>query len=65
MGWIFASGFVLLALLALAASKRMTRLALELAAAILLAGIAGYAWQGSPAMPGNPVSHAPAAGLRP
>jgi hypothetical protein len=45
-----------LALGALHRSGRCSRLALELAAALLLAGLAGYAWQGSPAMPGQPAA---------
>ena len=57
MGWLFAAIFAALALLALWLSKRASRLALELAGALLLVGLAGYAWQGSPTMPGNPVSH--------
>lgn len=59
MGWIFALGFAAMSLLALAANKRVPRLALELAAAFLLVGIAGYAWQGSPDMLGNPIARGP------
>lgn len=55
MGWIFAFVFAALAWGALYLSGRCPRMALELAAALLLVGIAGYAWQGSPDMPGNPV----------
>jgi len=58
MGWIFAIGFAALSLLALHLSGRCSRLALELGAAMLLAGIAGYGWQGSPDLPGHPVHHA-------
>jgi cytochrome c-type biogenesis protein CcmH len=56
MGWLFALGFALLVYLGLALSKRCSPGALRLAAAGLLLGVAGYAWQGSPGMPGHPVS---------
>ncbi len=55
MGWLFAFTFAVITWLALYFSKRCSRLALELSAAVLLIGIAGYGWQGSPDMPGNPV----------
>jgi hypothetical protein len=55
-GWIFAAGFPALALVALHLSGRCSRLALELAATVMLAGVAGYAWQGSPDMAGQPVA---------
>jgi cytochrome c-type biogenesis protein CcmH len=58
MGWIFVLGFAALTFAALYFSRRCSRLALELSGAILLIGVAGYAWQGSPDMPGNPISHA-------
>jgi len=57
---VFAIAFAALSLVALWRSKRANRLALELAGALLLVGLAGYAWQGSPSMPGNPVSHSQA-----
>lgn len=60
-GWIFAGLFAALALGALHLSGRCSRLALELAAALLLAGLAGYAWQGSPGMPGEPAAAMPRA----
>ncbi len=56
MGWLFALGFAGLTFIALARSGRCSRLALELSGAILLAGVAGYAWQGSPDMAGHPVT---------
>ncbi len=56
MGWLFAILFAVLTLAGLHASKRCPRLALEIAAAALLIGLAGYGWQGSPAMPGVPVA---------
>jgi cytochrome c-type biogenesis protein CcmH len=57
MGWTFAFGFAAISFAALYLSGRCSRLALELAGAALLVGIAGYAWQGSPDMPGHPVTH--------
>ena len=56
MGWLFASAFAALALAGLHLSGRCPRPALELAAALLLAAIAGYGWQGSPDLPGNPAA---------
>ena len=58
MGWIFAILFGTLAFAALSLSGRCSRLALEIVAAAILIGIAGYGWQGSPAFPGHPVSAA-------
>lgn len=55
MGWIFAIGFAAIALAALWISTKGQRLVIELAAAMLLVGLAGYAWQGSPDTPGQPV----------
>ena len=55
MGWVFTFLFAALALGGLHLSGRCPRLALEIAAAALLAGLAGYAWQGSPDMAGAPV----------
>lgn len=59
MGWVFVIGFALMVFAVLWRSGRCSRLALEVAAAALLVGIAGYGWQGSPDMPGSPVSRAP------
>ena len=56
MGWLFVLGFAGLAFLGLRATKRFSRDALLFAAAALLVGVAGYAWQGSPGMAGHPVS---------
>ena len=54
MGWLLAFGIAAAAFAALYFSGRCSRLALEVSAAALLLGLAGYAWQGSPSMPGNP-----------
>ncbi len=56
MGWIFVIGFGALVFAAIYFSHRASRLALEIVVAALLIGVAGYAWQGSPDMPGQPVS---------
>lgn len=56
MGWLFALLFATLSLAALWRSGRCSRLALELAVAVVLIGLAGYGWQGSPDLPGQPVA---------
>jgi len=56
MGWLFAIALALAAFAGLRASRRCPRQALEIAAAAILVGLAGYAWQGSPDMPGKPVA---------
>ena len=56
MGWFFALLFAALSLIALWQSKNAPRVAIELAAALILAALAGYAWQGSPSLPGSPRS---------
>lgn len=56
MGWVFMIGSAAIAFAALWLSGRCSRPVLELAAAALLVAIAGYGWQGSPDMAGNPVS---------
>lgn len=55
MGWVFVIGLAALSMLALYLSGRCSRMALEVAAAALLIGVAGYGWQGSPNMAGQPV----------
>jgi len=57
MGWIFVAVFAAISFLALYLSGKCSRLALELSGAILLVGVAGYGWQGSPDMPGHPVTN--------
>lgn len=56
MGWAIALGFAVLAMAGLALSGRMTRPALMIAGAAMLAALAGYASQGNPDMAGTPVS---------
>lgn len=57
-GWIFAIGLGACSFAGLYFSKRCSRLALELAGAAILVALAGYGWQGSPDMAGNPVTPA-------
>jgi cytochrome c-type biogenesis protein CcmH/NrfG len=54
MGWLILFAFVALALLALWRLGGLRGPALQFAAAALLFGVAGYAWQGSPGQPGDP-----------
>lgn len=61
MGWVLALLFAALAWLGLYASGRCSRLALEIAAAALLAGLAGYGWQGNPDLAGRTPELPPAA----
>jgi cytochrome c-type biogenesis protein CcmH len=56
MGWIFVIGLAALAFAGLYFSRRCSRMALEIGAAALLVGIAGYGWQGSPDVAGHPVA---------
>ena len=58
MGWFITLALTALSFGFLYYSKQCSRQALEICAAALLIGIAGYAWQGSPDMEGNPVSRA-------
>lgn len=54
MGWLMLAAIALLAGLALVALRYPRRLWTVPATAIML-GAAGYAWQGSPGLPGHPV----------
>ncbi len=56
MGWLFVIIFAALTLIGLKWSGRLSRIALELTAVAVLVGVAGYAWQGSPSLPGSPVA---------
>lgn len=64
MGWVFASIFAAASFLGLYMSGRSSRLALELAAVAVLVALAGYGWQGSPDLPGQPTSPAMQTGTR-
>lgn len=55
-GWIMPVLMATLTWLGLYASKRCSRLALELASAALLAALAGYGWQGQPGVVGMPIA---------
>ena len=55
MGWLLAIGLAGLTFLGLVLSRRCSRMALELAGAAVLIALAGYSWQGSPGMAGQPV----------
>lgn len=54
MGWIIAITLALLLLVAMLMVGRLPRTAWEMTAAALLLGLAGYAWQGNPALRGSP-----------
>lgn len=56
MGWAIVSVMAILVGLALWRWGRLPRAAFEAVAAALLVGLAGYALQGSPNQPGNPVT---------
>lgn len=59
MGWLLLMAICGATLFGLWHFGRMARPALELIAAALTLAIAGYAWQGSPGMKGNPVAPPP------
>jgi cytochrome c-type biogenesis protein CcmH len=61
MAWLVLILFAALTALGLWKFGRMPRSALELAGAALMLGLAGYAWQGSPSLPGHPVQSAESA----
>ncbi|WP_197276955.1 tetratricopeptide repeat protein [Sphingomonas profundi] len=54
MGWIILLAMALAVGVALWRFAALPKGALELVAAALLLGVAGYAWQGSPGLPGKP-----------
>jgi cytochrome c-type biogenesis protein CcmH/NrfG len=62
MGWIILIALVAIAFALLWRFANLPRTALELLGAALLIGLAGYAWQGSPAQSGSPVTSREAAG---
>lgn len=62
MGWVLTIGLAGLTFLGLILSRRCSRMALELAGAAILIALAGYSWQGSPGLAGQPVERTVAAG---
>lgn len=56
MGWITVLAFAAVALALLWRYGRLSRTEVELAAAALVLGIVGYAWQGTPGEPGHPLA---------
>jgi cytochrome c-type biogenesis protein CcmH len=52
MGWLFLLVFAGLTFAGLWRSRLLNRTALEIATVAILVGLAGYAWQGSPNLPG-------------
>lgn len=58
MTWFFVLITILLIGWGLWRFAKMPRAMLEMTGAALLLGVAGYAWQGSPVQPGNPVKAA-------
>ena len=56
MGWLFLFGFAVIVLAILWRFAGMRGSALELVGAALLLGITGYAWQGTPGLPGKPTA---------
>ena len=61
MGWVLFLVFASATGLALWRSRKLDRNGLELTGAALLLALAGYAWQGSPTVLGNPVKAVDAA----
>jgi cytochrome c-type biogenesis protein CcmH len=55
MGLLIAALFAALAMLGLWLSGRCTGPALQICAVAVLLALAGYGWQGNPAMPGKPI----------
>ena len=53
-GWLIAAAFAFCLMALLIAVGRIPRMSWELTAAAVLLGLAGYAWQGSPGLPGQP-----------
>ncbi len=56
MGWLLLLIFVGVTALGFWKFGHMPRSALELTGAALMLGLAGYAWQGNPSLPGHPVA---------
>jgi cytochrome c-type biogenesis protein CcmH len=62
MGWLFMLVLAVLTFAGLWRSRLLNRTALEITAVATLIGIAGYAWQGSPNLPGVSTANGAAAG---
>ncbi len=62
MGWLFILAFAALTFAGLLRSRLLNRTALEITAVALLIGLAGYAWQGSPNLPGVTTANSAPAG---
>jgi hypothetical protein len=62
MGWLFMLVFAVLTFAGLLRSRMLNRTGLEITAVAMLIGIAGYAWQGSPSLPGVSTATSAAAG---
>lgn len=62
MGWIILLALIAVAFALLWRFANLPRTGMELLGAGLLVGLAGYAWQGSPAQSGSPVTSREAAG---
>jgi cytochrome c-type biogenesis protein CcmH len=56
MGWVILIAMAAIAFALLVRFGKLPRTTLELLVAALVVGIAGYAWQGSPVLPGSPVT---------
>ena len=59
-GWLILIVLAGMTLAGLTLPRAAPRAALEVVIAALLLALAGYAWQGSPGMPGHPVTAASA-----
>ena len=55
-GWLIALALAGLVLILLWRSRLIPREGMEIALVALLIALAGYSWQGSPDLPGHPVS---------
>lgn len=54
MGWVIAAAMAVVVMALLMLAGRLPRATWELTGAALLLGLAGYAWQGHPRLPGSP-----------
>lgn len=63
-GWLVVAALALVAFAGAAVLLRLPREGMTLFAAVLVAGLAGYAWQGSPGLPSAPKAEAARAGAQ-